>query len=181
MFGVLIGVLLGQTCVVYVQGHVGWGAGYGITLARLMISTIVFLLGTPFYRHKVQVGSPLQRMAKFIIGATQNRKLKFPLDPSQLYEVDIKEYAAQGRHRVANTLILRFLDSLNTLHNNLSRGNEAHDGNASHLDGRDDGTSSERAMRIKGYQTHKAKEYATHTPGGEGMTKMVLISFISLT
>eukprot|EP01018_Ginkgo_biloba_P022350 Gb_24311 [translate_table: standard] len=110
MFGVFIGALLGQTCVVYVQDHAGWGAGYGIALAGLVISTMVFLLGTPFYRHKVRVGSPLQRMAKVIIGSARNRKLKLPSDPSQLYEVDIEEYAAQGRHPVANTRVLRFLD-----------------------------------------------------------------------
>ncbi|KAH9290321.1 hypothetical protein KI387_034438 [Taxus chinensis] len=104
------GGLLGQTIIAYIQDKISWGLGYGIMTAAMVISSLLLVIRTPIYRHKVQTGSPLQRMANVFFRMIKNRKVQVPSDPSSLYEVDSKEYISQGRHVIAHTTDFRFLD-----------------------------------------------------------------------
>ncbi|KAH9289978.1 hypothetical protein KI387_034095, partial [Taxus chinensis] len=106
IFILFIGALLGQTFIVYIQDKVSWGVGYGIIFGALILSYLVFMIGIPTYRHKVRKGSPLQRMGKVIVGMIHNWKMKVPLDPSLLHEVNSEEYLTQGRYPIAHTALL---------------------------------------------------------------------------
>ncbi|RID45170.1 hypothetical protein BRARA_I01915 [Brassica rapa] len=64
---IFFGTLFANTVLVYVQDNVGWGWGYGIPTLGLAISIFVFLLGTPFYRHKLPTGSPFMKMTRVIV------------------------------------------------------------------------------------------------------------------
>ncbi|GLJ35464.1 hypothetical protein SUGI_0713210 [Cryptomeria japonica] len=110
MFTIFFGSLFGKTFLIYIEDNVGFGVSYGVITAALIISGIVFLIGTPFYRHKIVAGSPLKRMGKVFMRVIRNWKVKAPSDPSTLYEVDPKEYIAKGRYPIAHTSALRFLD-----------------------------------------------------------------------
>ncbi|KAH9318970.1 hypothetical protein KI387_020739 [Taxus chinensis] len=104
------GSLFGQTFIVYVEDHISWAVASAIITAGLLISYVVFMIGTPFYRYKSLSGNPLQRMGKVIRRTIQNWKVRLPSDPSCLHEVDSKEYLAQGRYPIAHTQLLRFMD-----------------------------------------------------------------------
>lgn len=77
MFGAFLGGLFASLGLVYIQENLGWGLGYAIPTIGLIVSLIVFYLGTPFYRHKVKnTKSPAVDIVKVIVTTMANRKLK---------------------------------------------------------------------------------------------------------
>ncbi|CAM8979466.1 unnamed protein product [Rhodiola kirilowii] len=110
MFSIFFGTLFANTVLVYVQDNVGWTLGYGLPTAGLAISIVIFLTGTPFYRHRVPNGSPFTRMAKVIVVAFKNWKWSVPSDPKELHELELTEYAKNGMFRIDSTPTLMFLN-----------------------------------------------------------------------
>ncbi|KAL3634362.1 hypothetical protein CASFOL_021416 [Castilleja foliolosa] len=110
MFSIFFGNLISNTLLVYIQDNIGWTLGYGIPTVGLAISIIIFLVGTPLYRHKVPTGSPFTKMAKVILVAVKNRNVNVPTDPRELYELDLEVYAKKGKYRINSTSNLRFLN-----------------------------------------------------------------------
>ncbi|KAH8506067.1 hypothetical protein Peur_044651 [Populus x canadensis] len=107
-FGLCCGLLLGVTVVVYVQDHVGWGAGDIILTAVMALSLVIFIIGRPFYRYQVPTGSPLTPMLQVLVAAIRNRNLPYPSNPAELYEVP-KSRTDKGR-LLCHTESLKFLD-----------------------------------------------------------------------
>uniref|UniRef100_A0A0D6QVI7 Major facilitator superfamily (MFS) profile domain-containing protein n=1 Tax=Araucaria cunninghamii TaxID=56994 RepID=A0A0D6QVI7_ARACU len=114
MFSVFVGSLFAQTFLIYIQQRVGFAVGYAIPTLGLIISVIIFLVGTPFYRHKVQNGNPFGRIARVLVAAVRKWRVKVPSDPSELYELEPKVYVAKGRFPISRTPYLRFLDKAAT-------------------------------------------------------------------
>ncbi|XP_019181498.1 PREDICTED: protein NRT1/ PTR FAMILY 5.2-like [Ipomoea nil] len=110
MFSIFFGTLFANTVLVYIQDNVGWTLGYGLPTAGLAISILIFLAGTPFYRHKKPSGSPFTRMARVIVAALRKWSVPVPADPKELYELDLDEYAKNGKYRIDSTTSLRFMD-----------------------------------------------------------------------
>ncbi|KAG4995708.1 hypothetical protein AAZX31_10G005100 [Glycine max] len=110
MFSIFIGTLFANSVLVYIQDNVGWTLGYALPTLGLAISIIIFLAGTPFYRHKLPTGSPFTKMAKVIVAAIRKWKVHIPSDTKELYELDLEEYAKRGRVRIDSTPTLRFLN-----------------------------------------------------------------------
>ncbi|XXG61886.1 hypothetical protein AAC387_Pa05g0378 [Persea americana] len=110
MFSIFLGTLFANTVLVYVQDNVGWTLGYGLPTLGLLISVIIFVSGTPFYRHKVPSGSPFTRMARVIVAAVRKSKVVLPSDPKELYELDSEYYAKNHKFRIDSTSTLRFLN-----------------------------------------------------------------------
>ncbi|XXG61881.1 hypothetical protein AAC387_Pa05g0374 [Persea americana] len=110
MFSIFVGTLFANTVLVYVQDNVGWTLGYGLPTLGLLISVMIFVSGTPFYRHKVPSGSPFTRMARVIVAALRKLKMVLPNDPEELYELDFEYYAKNHKFRIESTSSLRFLN-----------------------------------------------------------------------
>lgn len=110
MFSIFFGTLFANTVLVYIQDNVGWALGYGLPTTGLVISVLIFLAGTPFYRHKLPVESPFSRMAMVIVATIRKWKVPLPSDPKELYELDPEEYARKGKFRIDSTPTLRFLN-----------------------------------------------------------------------
>ncbi|RWR97606.1 protein NRT1/ PTR FAMILY 5.2-like protein [Cinnamomum micranthum f. kanehirae] len=110
MFSIFLGTLFANTVLVYVQDNVGWTLGYGLPTLGLLISVVIFVSGTPFYRHKVPSGSPFTRMARVIVAALRKLKVVLPNDPEELYELDFEYYAKNHKFRIESTSSLRFLN-----------------------------------------------------------------------
>ena len=109
MFSIFFGTLFANTILVYIQDNVGWSLGYGLPTLGLLISILIFLAGTRFYRHKVPTGSPFTRMAKVIVAAIRKRKVTLPSDPKELYELQLEEYATKGKYRIDSTPSVRYV------------------------------------------------------------------------
>ncbi|GKV19102.1 hypothetical protein SLEP1_g29399 [Rubroshorea leprosula] len=110
MFSIFFGTLFANTVLVYIQDNVGWTLGYGLPTLGLLISIVIFLAGTPFYRHRVPSGSPFTRMARVIVAALRKWRVPLPRDPKELHELDLEEYAKKGKFRIDSTPTLRFLN-----------------------------------------------------------------------
>ncbi|KAJ7548755.1 hypothetical protein O6H91_07G025600 [Diphasiastrum complanatum] len=107
---VAFGIFLSLTVIVYIQTYVGWGWGMGALALGMVTALIIFLLGTPLYRHKLPSGSPLTRIAQVIVAAIRKRGVKVPEDDRLLYEVYDKESAIIGSRKLRHTRFFRFLD-----------------------------------------------------------------------
>ncbi|XAR61065.1 hypothetical protein NMG60_11034665 [Bertholletia excelsa] len=110
MFSIFFGTLFSNTILVYVQDKVGWTIGYALPTGMLAVSIIVFVIGTPYYRHKTPAGSPLVRMGNVLVAAVSKWRAVPPGDPKELYELSLEEYASNGKLRIDHTSSLRFLD-----------------------------------------------------------------------
>ncbi|GLT77702.1 hypothetical protein SLA2020_492640 [Shorea laevis] len=110
MFSIFFGTLFANTVLVYIQDNVGWTLGYGLPTLGLLISIVIFLAGTPFYRHRVPSGSPFTRMARVIVAALRKWRVPLPSNPQELHELDLEEYAKKGKFRIDSTPTLRFLN-----------------------------------------------------------------------
>ncbi|XP_058212282.1 protein NRT1/ PTR FAMILY 5.2-like isoform X1 [Rhododendron vialii] len=110
MFSIYVGTLSAQTILVYIQDNVGWALGYGLPTAGLAVSILIFLAGSPLYRHKAPSGSPFTRMARVIVAALRKWRVPIPTDPKELYELDLEEYNKNGKFRIDSTPTLRFLN-----------------------------------------------------------------------
>ncbi|TKY51893.1 NRT1/ PTR FAMILY 5.2 [Spatholobus suberectus] len=110
MFSIFFGTLFANSVLVYIQDNVGWTLGYALPTLGLLVSIMIFLAGTPFYRHKVPAGSTFTRMARVIVAALRKSKVPVPSDSKELYEHDKEEYAKKGSYRIDSTPTLRSLD-----------------------------------------------------------------------
>ncbi|KAL8486682.1 hypothetical protein ACS0TY_023394 [Phlomoides rotata] len=111
LFSIFLGTLFANTVLVYIQDNVGWSLGYGLPTLGLLMSIMIFLAGTPFYRHKPPTGSPFTKMAKVIVATLRKWSVPVPTDPKDFYELDLEFYAAnKGRYRIHSTPTFRVLD-----------------------------------------------------------------------
>ncbi|OAY82489.1 Protein NRT1/ PTR FAMILY 5.2 [Ananas comosus] len=109
-FSIFLGTLFAFTVLVYLQDNVGWAIGYGIPTIGLVISVAIFLVGTPFYRHKVPQGSSFVKMARVLVAAAKKWRLKLPSDPKELHELDLGVYEKKRNFRIDSTNSMRFLN-----------------------------------------------------------------------
>ncbi|KAI3931343.1 hypothetical protein MKX01_040260 [Papaver californicum] len=110
MFTIFIGTLFANTVIIYVQDNVGWSLGYGLPTLGLAISVLVFLVGTPFYIHKIRSGSPSAQMAMVLVAALRKYKVTLPDEPKDLYELSPDEYTSAQKYKIDHTPSLRVLD-----------------------------------------------------------------------
>ncbi|KAI3526579.1 hypothetical protein L1887_05836 [Cichorium endivia] len=110
MFSIYFGTLFSNTFLVYIQDNVGWGVGYMIPTVALLAAMVVFLVGTPMYRHKPAAGSPITKMMKVLVATTRNWNRVIPDDPKELYELSPDQYSGTGKYMIGHSTSLRFLD-----------------------------------------------------------------------
>ncbi|CAN4075603.1 unnamed protein product [Withania somnifera] len=66
------GGLIAVTFVVWVEDNKGWQWGFGISTFAILLSIPIFFAGSPFYRNKIPLGSPLTTISKVLIAALLN-------------------------------------------------------------------------------------------------------------
>ncbi|XP_076906125.1 protein NRT1/ PTR FAMILY 5.1-like [Bidens hawaiensis] len=112
MFSSFLGALVATLCLLYIQENLGWGLGYGIPTVGLILSLIIFYIGTPTYRHKMPKTdtSPAKDFFHVVRAAIANRHRELPREPSKLHEFDLQHYVDNGKRQVYHTPIFRFLD-----------------------------------------------------------------------
>ncbi|ERN03774.1 protein NRT1/ PTR FAMILY 4.6 [Amborella trichopoda] len=69
VFSLSCGGLIAVTFVVWLEDNEGWEWGFGVSSASMLLSIVVFLVGSTLYRNKVPDGSPLTTMAKVILAS----------------------------------------------------------------------------------------------------------------
>ncbi|XP_020579811.1 protein NRT1/ PTR FAMILY 5.2-like [Phalaenopsis equestris] len=98
-FAISLGNLLATTLLIYVENDVSWSLGYTMATIFLAISLLVFVLGTPLYRHKLPSGSPFTRIAQVVVAAIRKSSVALPDQDS-----------TNDRHVLSTSLTLKFFD-----------------------------------------------------------------------
>lgn len=107
-FSTYAGALFAMLGLVYIQENLGWGLGYGIPTICLVLALIIFYIGTPMYRHKVQrTKHPGGDVFRVVIAAFANAKLRLPSHPSELHEMDQQYYTSMGKRKIYHTPLFK--------------------------------------------------------------------------
>lgn len=98
------GGLLASTFFVYIQDNVSWGLGFGAALISVVVGTVCFLAGTPFYRHHRPGGNPLSRIGQVAVATARKWHLKTTGNSVDLFEVpEDAESIIQGSRKIRHT------------------------------------------------------------------------------
>ncbi|XP_058085233.1 protein NRT1/ PTR FAMILY 7.3-like [Magnolia sinica] len=105
-----LGSLISNTALVYVEDEGKWVLGFWTSAGAAFVALVLFLGGTPRYRHFKPGGNPLPRVCQVAVAAVKKWTVEMPPCGEDLYEVDGKEYVINGSRRILHTQQFRFLD-----------------------------------------------------------------------
>ncbi|KAH9316248.1 hypothetical protein KI387_024875, partial [Taxus chinensis] len=98
-----LGSLFSNTVLGYFEDNGMWPLGFWMSALAAIISIIVFLIGTPRYRHHMPGGNPLPRIGQVFVAATRKWRLKLPSDADKLHELPSKESAINGSRKILHS------------------------------------------------------------------------------
>ncbi|KAH9316247.1 hypothetical protein KI387_024874 [Taxus chinensis] len=96
-------IILASTVIVYLQSNVSWSLGFGVCTILVFISIVIFLVGTPTYRHEIPKGSAFTAIVQVFVASIKKRKLSLPSDPTLLYH-------GENKSKVVVTNRFRFMN-----------------------------------------------------------------------
>ncbi|XP_020268146.1 protein NRT1/ PTR FAMILY 7.3-like [Asparagus officinalis] len=114
-FALNAGSVLSNTLLVYYEDSGKWIMGFWLSTGSAALALVLFLLGTPGYRHLKPSGNPLTRIAQVFVAAIRKWSVKVPENGEMLYELEGKESAIAGSRKVPHSNEFRFLDKAATL------------------------------------------------------------------
>ncbi|XP_061356040.1 protein NRT1/ PTR FAMILY 5.1-like [Gastrolobium bilobum] len=93
-FSTCLGILLEPLLVVYIQDRFGWGLGYDLSVIGLLLSIIIFFMGTPIYSYKSgKERNPTMDFIKVPVGCFGNVIFTItPIAIAEKYAVYIKGF-----------------------------------------------------------------------------------------
>ncbi|XP_012470197.1 protein NRT1/ PTR FAMILY 1.2 [Gossypium raimondii] len=77
-----ISVLIALTGIVYIQDHLGYRVGFGVSAILMLLSVLVFFIASPLYLKLNPSKSLLTGFLQVMVVAYKNRNLTFPLPDS---------------------------------------------------------------------------------------------------
>jgi dipeptide/tripeptide permease len=86
MVSIFLGTLFSPTVLVYLQDNISFTIGYGVPTIALLVSVVIFLAGTHFYRHKTPQGSPFTKMVRVIVASIRNWRFSVPNDTEEPFQ-----------------------------------------------------------------------------------------------
>ncbi|XP_057969559.1 protein NRT1/ PTR FAMILY 1.1-like [Malania oleifera] len=101
--------ILAFTVVVYIQDHLGWKVGFGVPASLMVLSTLMFLLGSPLYVKVKAEKSLFTGFIQVVVATFKRRNLPFP---SQNF---LDYHNGRDLKRIAPTKKLRFLNKACTI------------------------------------------------------------------
>ncbi|XP_061358847.1 protein NRT1/ PTR FAMILY 2.11-like isoform X2 [Gastrolobium bilobum] len=107
-FTFTIAQLVSLTIIVYIQSNVSWSAGLGIPAALMLLSSVIFFMGSKMYVKVKPSGSPVTSIVQVIVVATKKRRLKL----SEYLYPSLFNYLApkSTNSKLPYTYQFRFLD-----------------------------------------------------------------------
>uniref|UniRef100_A0A2N9J099 Uncharacterized protein n=1 Tax=Fagus sylvatica TaxID=28930 RepID=A0A2N9J099_FAGSY len=105
-----LGSLFSNTILGYFENEGMWAIGFWASTGSAILALVLFLYGTPRYRHFEPKGNPLSRFSQVLVAAT--RKLKVEMMPSgeDLFELEGNKCSENGDRKILHTQGFKFLD-----------------------------------------------------------------------
>ncbi|XP_020088389.1 protein NRT1/ PTR FAMILY 2.13-like [Ananas comosus] len=85
-------VFLSLTVFVYIQESVSWPLGYGIPAGIMILSIIIFFVGTRLYIYVPPSGSIFSSLARVVVASIRKRKLELPC-PYDVRQQELQLYS----------------------------------------------------------------------------------------
>lgn len=105
-----LGSLFSNTILGYFEDQGMWVLGFWASAASAFVALVLFLIGTPRYRHFKPTGNPLSRFCQVLVAASRKWKVQMTPGGENLFEVEKKESATNGARKILHTEGFRFLD-----------------------------------------------------------------------
>nr|AGT17043.1 Proton-dependent oligopeptide transporter family [Saccharum hybrid cultivar R570] len=109
-----VGSLFSNTVLVYYEDSGRWVMGFWVSAAAAALALVLFLLGTPNYRHFKPSGNPLTRVAQVFVAAFRKWHAEVPRG-ELLHEVEGEDPKISGIRKILHSDELRFLDKAATI------------------------------------------------------------------
>lgn len=105
-----LGSLFSNTFLGYYEDKGVWALGFWASTGSATLALILFLVGTPYYRHFTPKGNPFARFCQVLIAASRKWKNDVPSNDAELYEVRGSDLADNGARKILHTHGFKFLD-----------------------------------------------------------------------
>ncbi|CAN4126040.1 unnamed protein product [Withania somnifera] len=105
-----LGSLFSNTILVYFEDKGMWTLGFWASAGSAIFALVLFLIGTPRYRHFKPTGNPISRFCQVVVAAIRKWKIEQPSNENELYEGDGRELADNSSRNILHTKEFRFLD-----------------------------------------------------------------------
>ncbi|XP_073291347.1 protein NRT1/ PTR FAMILY 7.3-like [Primulina huaijiensis] len=105
-----LGCLFSNTILGYYEDKGIWEIGFWASAGSATVALILFLIGTPRYRHFIPRGNPLSRFCQVIVAASRKWKIEVPSNDDELYEVQEAHLADSAGRKILHTQGFKFLD-----------------------------------------------------------------------
>ncbi|WJZ82676.1 hypothetical protein VitviT2T_002412 [Vitis vinifera] len=105
-----LGSLFSNTILSYLEDEGMWALGFWVSAGSAFLALILFLGGTPRYRHFKPSGNPLSRFCQVMVAAMRKFRVEMPPSAEDLYEGDGKECSNNSIRRILHTDGFKFLD-----------------------------------------------------------------------
>nr|GMC86632.1 protein NRT1/ PTR FAMILY 7.3-like isoform X1 [Ipomoea batatas] len=103
-----LGSLFSNTVLVYFEDKGMWTLGFWASTASAVLALLLFLVGTPRYRHFTPKGNPLSRFSQVLVASARKWSVHLPENGDHhLYE--IQEHDSSNR-KILHTEGFKFLD-----------------------------------------------------------------------
>ncbi|XP_059633766.1 protein NRT1/ PTR FAMILY 7.3-like [Cornus florida] len=105
-----LGSLFSNTILGYFEDEGMWTLGFWASTGSAVVALVLFLVGTPRYRHFIPKGNPLSRFCQVVVAAARKWKAEIPSNAEELHEVDGKAFSYNGGRQILHTQGFKFLD-----------------------------------------------------------------------
>ncbi|KAK9274030.1 hypothetical protein L1049_018844 [Liquidambar formosana] len=106
-----LGSLFSNTFLSYFEDKGMWALGFWASAASAFVALVLFLIGTPRYRHFKPSGNPLSRFCQVVVAAARKWKAEMPPSGEELYEANgDDQYSKYGGRKILHTHGFKFLD-----------------------------------------------------------------------
>ncbi|KAL0007413.1 hypothetical protein SO802_008915 [Lithocarpus litseifolius] len=105
-----LGSLFSDTILSYFENEGMWAIGFWASAGSAALALVLFLGGTPRYRHFEPKGNPLSRFSQVLVAATRKWKVEMMPSGEDLFELDEKESSNNGDRKMIHTQGFKFFD-----------------------------------------------------------------------
>ncbi|KAG2669039.1 hypothetical protein I3843_14G015800 [Carya illinoinensis] len=106
-----LGSLFSNTVLGYFEDEGIWALGFWASAGSATLALVLFLSGTPWYRHFKPKGNPLSRCCQVLVAATRKWKVKLMPREEDLFELEVNDQSSKnGDRKILHTQGFKFLD-----------------------------------------------------------------------
>ncbi|KAG9159209.1 hypothetical protein Leryth_024468 [Lithospermum erythrorhizon] len=105
-----LGSLFSNTILGYFEDKGQWALGFWASAGSAILGLLLFISGTPRYRHFIPNGNPFARFCQVVVSASKKCSMKNPENSDELYERENEQVANTGGRKMLHTDGFKFLD-----------------------------------------------------------------------